>query len=53
MRAILYNENKILYIFMLMPYIMHVKNIKYRHWGITQKKEYNIQNMAKVWNQEI
>jgi hypothetical protein len=25
---------------------------KFRHWEITQKKEYNIQNKAKVWNQE-
>jgi len=25
---------------------------KFRHRGITQKKEYNIQNMVKVWNQE-
>jgi hypothetical protein len=22
-------------------------HIKFRHWGITQKKEYNIHNMAK------
>jgi len=26
--------------------------IKFRRRGITQKKEYNIQNMVKVWNQE-
>ena len=26
--------------------------IKYRRQGITQKKAYNIQNKAKVWNQE-
>ena len=26
--------------------------IKFRRRGITQKKEYNIQNTAKVWNQE-
>jgi hypothetical protein len=26
--------------------------IKFRHRGITQQKEYNIQNTAKVWNQE-
>ena len=26
--------------------------IKFRHKGNTQKKAYNIQNMAKVWNQE-
>jgi hypothetical protein len=25
---------------------------KIQSWGITQKKAYNIQNMAKVWNQE-
>jgi hypothetical protein len=25
---------------------------EFRRWGITQKKAYNIQNMAKVWNQE-
>jgi len=24
------------------------RHIKFRCWGITQKKEYNIQNMAKV-----
>jgi hypothetical protein len=24
------------------------QHIKFRHWGITQKKAYNIQNMAKV-----
>jgi hypothetical protein len=28
------------------------RHIKFRRWGITQKKTYNIQNMAKVWNQE-
>jgi len=27
-------------------------HIKFRRRGITPKKEYNIQNMAKVWNQE-
>jgi len=27
------------------------RNIKFRHQEITQKKEHNIQNMAKVWNQ--
>ena len=27
-------------------------HIKFRHWGITQKKAYNIQDMAEVWNQE-
>jgi len=27
-------------------------HIKFRSRGITQKKEYNIQNTAKVWNQE-
>jgi len=26
--------------------------IKFRRRGITQKKIYNIQNTAKVWNQE-
>ena len=26
---------------------------KFRRWGITQKKAYNIQNAAKIWNQEI
>ena len=26
--------------------------IKFRYWGITLKKAYNIQNMAKVWDQE-
>jgi len=26
--------------------------IKFRPWGITQKKTYNIQYTAKVWNQE-
>ena len=28
------------------------RHIKFRHRVITQKKRYNIQNMAKVWNQE-
>jgi hypothetical protein len=28
------------------------RHIKFRGRGITQKKEHNIQNMAKVWNQE-
>jgi hypothetical protein len=28
-------------------------HIKFRRWGITQKKAYNIQNMAKVWNQDL
>jgi len=27
------------------------RNIKFRRRGITQKKEYNIRNTAKVWNQ--
>jgi len=27
-------------------------HVKFRCWGITQKKAYNIQNMAKVWNQD-
>jgi len=27
-------------------------HIKFRRWGITQKKAYNIQNTAKVWNRE-
>jgi hypothetical protein len=29
------------------------RHIKFRRRGITQKKEYNIQNTAKVWNQEL
>jgi len=28
------------------------RHIKFRHRVITQKKEYNIQNRPKVWNQE-
>jgi len=28
------------------------RHIKFRRLGITQKKTYNIQNTAKVWNQE-
>ena len=28
------------------------QNIKFRRQEITQKEAYNIQNMAKVWNQE-
>ena len=28
------------------------RHIKFRRWGITQMKEYDIQNMAKVGNQE-
>jgi hypothetical protein len=27
------------------------RHIKFRHRGITQKKAYNVQNTAKVWNQ--
>ena len=29
------------------------RNIKFRRRGITQNKAHNIQNMAKVWNQEL
>jgi len=29
------------------------RHIKFRHQGITRKKAYNIQNMAKVWSQEL
>jgi len=29
------------------------RHIKFRRRGITQKKAYNIQDTAKVWNQEI
>jgi len=29
------------------------RNIKFGHRGITQKKAYSIQNMTKVWNQEM
>jgi len=29
------------------------RHIKFTRRGITQKKTYNIQNTAKVWNQEI
>ena len=29
------------------------RHIKFRRRGIIQKKAYNIQNTAKVWNQEI
>ena len=28
------------------------RHIKFRSRGITQRKTYNIQNTAKVWNQE-
>jgi len=28
------------------------RHIKFRHRGITQKKTYDIQNTAKVWNQQ-
>ena len=28
------------------------RNMKFRSRGITQKKAYNVQNKAKVWNQE-
>jgi len=28
------------------------RHIKFRRQGITQKKTYNTQNTAKVWNQE-
>ena len=27
-------------------------HIKFRRQGIAQKKAYNIQNIAKIWNQE-
>jgi len=29
------------------------QQIKFRHWGITQKKEYNIRNTVQVWNKEL
>jgi hypothetical protein len=29
------------------------RHMKFRRWGITRKKTYNIQNTAKVWNQEV
>jgi hypothetical protein len=29
------------------------RRIQFRSRGITQKKTYNIQNKAKVWNQEL
>jgi hypothetical protein len=29
------------------------RHVKFRCRGITRKKTYNIQNTAKVWNQEI
>ena len=29
------------------------RHIKFRRREIAQKKEYNIQNRAKVWNQEV
>ena len=29
------------------------RNIKFRRRGITQKKAYNIQDKAKVWNQDV
>jgi len=32
--------------------VLKRRHIKFRHRGITQKKAYNIQNMAKVRNQE-
>ena len=28
------------------------RHIKFRLWGITQKKTFNMQNTSKVWNQE-
>ena len=28
------------------------RHVKFRRQGITQKKAHNIQNTAKVWNQE-
>jgi len=27
------------------------RHIKFRRWGVTQKKAQNIRNTAKVWNQ--
>jgi hypothetical protein len=32
--------------------VLKRRHIKFRRWGITQKKTYNIQNLARVWNQE-
>jgi len=32
--------------------VLKRRDIKFRRRGITQKKAYNIQNTAKVWNQE-
>jgi len=32
--------------------VQKLRYIKFRRQGITQKKTYNIQNTAKVWNQE-
>jgi len=29
------------------------RRMKFRRRGITQEKAYNIQNTAKVWNQEL
>ena len=29
------------------------RHIKFRRRGFTQKKAYNIQNTAKLWNQEV
>jgi len=29
------------------------RHLKFRRQGITQKKAYNIQDTAKVWNQEV
>jgi hypothetical protein len=32
--------------------VLKRRHIKFRQWGISQKKTYNIQNMAKIQNQE-
>jgi len=33
--------------------VMKCRHVKFWHRGITQKTEYNIHNMAQIWNQEF
>jgi hypothetical protein len=33
--------------------VLKRRHIKLKHQGITQNKAYNVQNTAKVWNQEL
>jgi hypothetical protein len=48
-------QNYIFYTYLPMKMEQSVpkrRHMKFRHGGITQKKTYNTQNKAKIWNQE-